>query len=139
MKKKYFYSSKAWKTFRLYMLNQFAKGKDHVQCCTCGKVLTIGSKDCQLGHFIKVYTASKTNFATAFDEKNVAPQCLQCNFYKGGEEIKMQEYLIALHGTKEIDKLKIKAYNVCRLDKFKLNIIAKEYHNKIDDIYGNNN
>lgn len=48
-----------------------------VKCVTCGKYDHWKRMDC--GHFIP-----RTHLATRFNEVNCAPQCPECNQWKGG-------------------------------------------------------
>ena len=72
-------------------------------CVTCGKVLpwtgsTTGGMDA--GHFI----ASRRN-SILFEEANVAPQCARCNRFQGGAPQAFRQWMEAVRGTEEIERL----------------------------------
>jgi hypothetical protein len=99
---------------------------------TCGAILRINSKKCHVGHFVKVFDGMKTNFATAFEFTNVAPQCFKDNRFFSGKPDIMEKWLIGQHGQKEIDKLHIKKYNHCKLDAFTLDYWEVHYKKLFD-------
>lgn len=133
MKSAEFYKTTAWKHFSRYILLKHSK-KGIAKCCTCGRFLEINNRKCHAGHFVKVFDANSTNFSTAFDEENVLPQCYQCNKYKGGDQFKMAFKLQELFGEDVIERLRIKSNQMFKLDKFTLELLAKEYKHKYDKL-----
>lgn len=73
-----------------------------VMCVTCGSLHFW--KDITLGHYI-----SRSHHSTRWDLRNMAPQCVRCNSYHGGEQYKMRAYLVETHGEEEVKALEKKA------------------------------
>jgi hypothetical protein len=95
-----FYKSAAWKWFSRYILisSSIDVTGTTVQCCTCGKWMNVTSRDCHVGHYVKVFDGNSTNYSTAFVEANTAPQCSQCNRYNGGRQDEMAVFIDKKHG-----------------------------------------
>ena len=70
-----------WKLFSRYIKLQHSKDGVTCLCFTCHRVLTIGTKMCQAGHWLPKGTYG----AHWFEEDNVRPQCQPCNKYKLGD------------------------------------------------------
>lgn len=130
MKKKQFYQTKAWKVFSKYVKLMHSKDGRFGFCFTCNKIIDITSKNCHAGHYHKVFDGNQTNFAVAFDERNVGIQCYQCNRFGGGKQDVMRQRLIDIWGENSIKKLDIKKRNWCKLDKSTLKIIAEDIEKK---------
>jgi hypothetical protein len=98
------------------------------RCVTCGSLKHV--KELQGGHWMKI-----KNKATKFDRKNVHPQCVSCNMYKKGEEIKHEEYILKTYGQEVVNDLKERAdYAYFKIPQEALEIInneSKEIINKI--------
>jgi len=129
MKSKDLYKSPAWKYFSRYVLLYYSDGLI-AQCFTCGKVLQINTSDCHCGHLIKVTDSQ----ATAFDFSNCGVQCMRCNRYMGGRQDIMYHKLVEIHGKEAIEKLYIRKWNICKLDKFTMEILAKEWKQKFEEL-----
>lgn len=130
MKVKDFYKSTAWKWFRKYHMLKHANDDYTIQCRTSNRFYQLPDKRVQLGHYIKVYDGNSTNFATAFDDRNVLPQSYQDNVYFSGKPDIMRKELIKDWGLEEIELLEIKSKNYCKLDKYTLKLISDEYREK---------
>jgi len=91
----------------------------YVKCCTCGCVLTMGTKNCQAGHFIGRGLGGGSG--VYFDERNVHAQCYQCNRFRQGAPHEYELFLIEKYGQKVVDELRF-------LDK------NQSYKGKIDAI-----
>lgn len=125
MTKKEFYTSAAWRNFSEYIrLKDSVYG--FVRCVTCGKVKMLG-REIHAGHFIKVFNGNSSNFSVAFDERNVYPQCVKCNRYLNGNELKMREHIIKTHGKDGLNDLILKSKFPVKLDKIVLKEISKMY------------
>lgn len=133
MKAKQFNSLPAWKYCSKYVLLYYSDGL-YTKCATCGTTLKINEKNTHCGHWIKTFDGSKTNFATAFEFENLAPQCYQCNVKKGGCQLEMQEWLESKHGKEAIEKLKIKRHNICKLDGLTIHYWRAYYKGLFDDL-----
>jgi hypothetical protein len=130
-KKKFnFYKTTAWKWFSRYVLLYYANKNGIVRCATSGRLMKINSRSCHTGHFIKVNDMNSTNYYTAFDFRNVAPQYYQDNRYGGGRMDLMREFLVTQHGEEAIKDLEQKRKIPFHLDTYTLNKIADEYKAK---------
>ena len=134
MKSKQFYSSTAWRWFSRYVLLHYSN-EGVVQCATSGVFMQVNDRNCHLGHLIKVFeTGGKTNFNTAFDERNVMPQSHQENVYKSGNEIKMMEAINKRFGEDTYNQLKIKARTPYKLDPVEMKDISDYYRLKFNEL-----
>lgn len=135
MKSAEFYRTTAWKWFSRYVILHYSDGNGNVKCATSGLWYRCNDKNLHLGHWIKVFEGGgKTNFNTAFDERNVMPQSHSENVYKGGNQIAMMEAIIKIHGQKAIDKLLIKRKHPFKLDKYTLSEISDHYKEKFNNL-----
>ena len=134
MKSSQFYKSTAWKWFSRYvLLSNSSEGI--AKCATCNSRKEINDKKIHLGHLIKVFeSGANTNFSVAFNEKNVFPQCYQCNVKMGGNELRMLDAIEAKHGEGTYQELRMKSRFPFKLDKFTLDEIAKEYRLKFNEL-----
>jgi hypothetical protein len=129
---KRFYSSPAWKWFSRYnlIINTIDTTGATVQCCTCGKWMKVNSRECHLGHYIKVFDGNNTNYAIAFVEADTGPQCLKCNKYMGGRQDEMAQWIKKKYGIKTLQELwEIKKLPL-KLDDVYLKEIADKYRGK---------
>jgi len=134
MKSKEFYKTTAWKWFSKYVLLHYSN--DGIcKCSTCSSIKTVNDKNMHLGHLIKVFSSGgNTNFSTAFDERNVLPQCYRCNVKMGGNELEMLEAVNNKFGEETYKNLRAKARQFYKLDKYTLDEIAKEYRIKFNEL-----
>lgn len=133
MKSKDFYKLSAWKSCREYVLllhGYYSNGIWFVKCATGGGLLQFPSKLVHVGHYIKVFDGTKTNMATAFDERNMMPQLAGHNRYQGGKQDVMCVSIDRYWGKGTIDKLNIRRHNICKLGKFELEIIRDDFDRK---------
>lgn len=75
-----------------------ADDRGMVRCVTCGKAFLWDSVNIQAGHFRR-----RWHMATRYDEMNVHPQCLQCNYY--GDEAALREYMVRRYGEEAVEDL----------------------------------
>lgn len=133
MTSKQFYRNRAWLACREYVLllhGFYSGGTWFVRCSTGGGVVRFPSKQLHVGHYIKVFDGTKSNFATAFDERNMMPQTAGHNIYQGGKQDVMAVSIDAFWGKGTVDNLNIKRHNTCKLGKFELNIISDYFDRK---------
>ena len=134
MKSKDFYKTTAWKWFSKYVLLHYSNN-GVVRCATCSTRKKCSDSKMHLGHLIKVFSiGSNTNFATAFDERNVMPQCYQCNVLLSGNELKMMDAINLKFGSDTYEELKAKARIPFKLDKYTLDDIALNYRLKFNEL-----
>lgn len=134
MKKEVFYKSKAWRFFSKYIKLSYADKFGVVRCATSGVYMSWDDKNCHAGHYVKVYDGNRTNFSTAFDERNVMPQSYQENRYNGGNQEEMAKAIDRKFGKGTAEGLRIKSKFPFKLDKFTLDLIAKKYKQKLNDL-----
>jgi Bacteriophage Lambda NinG protein len=100
----------AWKHFSIYIRTKYANDKGEVQCVTCKKwlrdwdykgLILPGWKAAQAGHFIPGRRPS-----VLFDERNVHPQCGNCNVYLHGNLIAYYPFMQQTYGEEVIKELK---------------------------------
>lgn len=124
-----FYASTAWRYCSRYVL-LFYSNNGNVQCSTCGKWYSLPNKLIQCGHLHK----SDRHKSTAFDFHNLAPQCYSDNKYFSGKPDVMLGWLIEKHGRETMEMLDIKKNNICKLDKFELDIIKDHYKKLFNEL-----
>ena len=80
------------------LVAKLAKDGDNWTCFTCGAKGE--GKFIHAGHFI-----SRNHQSTYYDLRNIHAQCINCNFWKGGELGIYAQKLIKLLGIKGFDNL----------------------------------
>jgi len=89
-------------------------------CVTCGKPMTLKTSQC--GHFI-----SRRHFATRWEEKNCAAQCVGCNIYTQGKQYEFGLAIDERFGVGTAQKLLIQSKNKFKKDKAILQILINKY------------
>lgn len=135
-KKKFnFYATAAWKYCSHYVLLFYANDDLMVQCSTNSKLYYhITDRRMHCGHFIKTIDGSNTYYSTALLFENLGPQSSQENNYMGGRPDVMRQWLIDQHGIKEIEKIEILKYNICKPDQLYFEYWAKYWKKKYQDL-----
>lgn len=129
--KELFYSSQAWINFSHYVLLFYADDNFEVRCSTNhAYIYRITDRRICVGHFIKVFDQNSTNYATAFDFRNVLPQSDQENRYKNGNEQEMAKQIELVHGEGTCELLIQKKHEPFKLDKYTLDEISSVYLKK---------
>lgn len=134
MKAKQFYSSQAWRYCAKYVLLYYANDDGMVQCSTSGVWMPVNSSKAHCGHLIRVHDGTKTNYSTAFEFENLAPQSHQENIYKGGNQLEMYKWLVEKHGQDKMDMLDIKRHNICKLGKFEIDYWHQHYKTLFNEL-----
>lgn len=117
--------TKAWNSFSPFMRTLWNKKK--CKCYTCDKPLTF--KTTQTGHWFPGH-----NDATYVNEDFVKPQCLQCNYWKGGNYSEFQRKMIKEIGLKAYDDLFIYAKSGVKLTTNDYLELARYYTEKLKDL-----
>ena len=115
------------KIFSQYIRQKYADDNGYVHCVTCGTVHHW--KKIQAGHF-----HSRRYLSIRWDEKNVFPQCVSCNIYKQGEQVKMYQYIDKIFGKSTLEMLEIKKNNICKMGKFEYEVLIKHYTEKLKNL-----
>jgi len=89
-------------------------------CVTCGKPMTLKTSQC--GHFI-----SRRHFATRWEEKNCAAQCVGCNMFAQGKQYEFGLAIDMRFGVGTAQKLLIQSKNKFKKDKAILQILINKY------------
>jgi len=89
-------------------------------CVTCGKPMTLKTSQC--GHFI-----SRRHFATRWEEKNCAAQCVGCNMFAQGKQYEFGLAIDERFGIGTAQKLLIQSKNKFKKDKSILQILINKY------------
>lgn len=129
--KDWFYQSTAWNWTRRYILSYYADDQGFVECCTCKKKMQLGDKNTHVGHYHKVIqSGGVTNMITAFDTRNMLPQCNRCNWKLGGRPEVMIDKLIEIFGVEEIHRLSQKTRGWKKWTDLELQEITEERKQK---------
>lgn len=128
-----FYQLTAWKHFSHYVLLHYAN-EDLDVCCSTNPNLIYHITDSNIcvGHYLKVFDQNSTNYATAFEFKNVGPQSRSQN-ENGGNMEEMAKWIERTHGEGTIEELKAIKRKPFKLDKYTLDKIAKHYLNLFNE------
>lgn len=115
------------KYFSLFIRLRNADSNGMVRCFTSGKIMHY--KKAQAGHFI-----SRRHFATRWDEINVQVQSVAENIYNQGNAPVFTQKLKEKYGEKAVELLLIKKDNICKIGKFELQYLIKEYKQKLKEL-----
>lgn len=85
--------------------------KNAKYCFTCGQT----SATLQAGHYIP-----RRFMETRFDEMNVKPQCIYCNYTLEGNAISFREGLVHKYGLMEIEDMEYRRHNTKKWSKEEL-------------------
>jgi hypothetical protein len=86
------------RAFNRTIKQKHANAGGWVECCTCG--IAMHWQEADAGHFIKCQ-----HMAVRWDERNVHPQCQQCNHWKGGAQDEYARFIIKKYGIETFDEL----------------------------------
>ena len=89
-----------WKIFSKYIRSKDADWKGYITCFTCST--TDDWRTFDAGHFIPKGTSGSY---LKFYERNVHPQCINCNRLKGGNYGEYKNRLILIYGLGIIEEL----------------------------------
>lgn len=129
-----FYKSTAWKWFARYIKLLYANMDGYVRCQTSGQYFKLGDKNLHAGHCIRVFDANSTNYATAFDERNVMPQSYSENKFYGGRPEVMRDKIDKKFGAGTYEELKVKSKNPVFFIKSDYKEIADKYRVKTNEL-----
>ena len=90
-----------WKVFSLYIKLKYSKDGETVSCFTCGRHLTIGTANCQGGHWL----TKKGYPYHYFNENNVRVQCYHCNINLSGNTAVFEHELRKEIGNDTVDDM----------------------------------
>jgi hypothetical protein len=113
--------------FSLFIRQRNADSAGMVRCFTSGVVMHW--KKSQAGHYI-----SRRHFSTRWDEINVQVQSVAENVFNQGNAPVFAEKIKERYGQKALDILNQKKTNKSKMGKFELNLLIKEYTQKVKDL-----
>jgi predicted Zn-dependent protease len=108
------------KVFSIFIRLRDIDDEGFSYCVTCGKPMTLKTSQC--GHFI-----SRRHFATRWEEKNCAAQCVGCNIYTQGKQYEFGLAIDERFGVGTAQKLLIQSKNKFKKDKAILQILINKY------------
>lgn len=129
-----FYQSTAWKWFSRYIKLKHSDHYGACQCATCSKIISITDGNTAAGHCIRVFEGNNTYMATALDERNVQPQCYQCNRYYGGRPEIMRNKIDSIHGPGTYTELLAKSKQFKKYTDTELKEIATKYRKLVYEL-----
>lgn len=118
-----------WELFSEYI--RIRDSKDGMfTCISCGTLQSVENGNLQCGHYYK----SETYPALRYSESNNNGQCKSCNIFKEGNRQGYEQGMLKKYGQATIDMLKISCHNKIRLGRFELELLIKEYAEKLRKI-----
>ena len=108
------------KVFSLFIRARDMNEEGVSSCITCGKMMTLKTSQC--GHFI-----SRIHYATRWEEKNCAAQCVACNMFKQGKQYEFGLAIDEKYGVGTSWKLLIQSKNTFKKDRSILEMLIKKY------------
>jgi len=108
------------KVFSIFIRLRDIDDEGFSYCVTCGKPMTLKTSQC--GHFI-----SRRHYATRWEEKNCAAQCVGCNIYTQGKQYEFGLAIDERFGVGTAQKLLIQSKNKFKKDKAILQILINKY------------
>lgn len=101
------------------------------QCVTCGNwhPWKTPDKQLQLGHWRR-----RGLEPTRYDERNCAPQCKRCNYFRSGEPERFEEYILQTYGKEALEDVRTKSLMRSNRTSFDYDIIAQEYKDKFNQV-----
>ena len=115
--------------FSEYIRRRDADENGYIKCISCGHIVRWENSDA--GHY---YNRSINSLR--YDEKNVNAQCRHCNRFLEGNIQGYRKGLIKKYGSDAVKMLDIKRFNICKLGIFEIEILKKEYKEKLKQIKG---
>ena len=110
---------KAWRIWSNYIRQRYAGKDGMVECYTCGVKK----------HWSKMHAGHFHHDRLDFDERNIRPQCPQCNTFKHGN--------LSIYGTKLVEELGKEGMAKLLIDA-NTTIYKEKDYNDIIEKYGNN-
>lgn len=128
---------KAWNAYARYIKLRdclITTGtKEYCDCITCGKKVQFGTRYLHAGHFIP----GRGN-AVLFVEELCHGQCLQCNFYKDGNQVIYREKMVKIYGEKKVQEFEQLRHATKKYTKDDYEEIERYYNEEFESAYANN-
>ncbi len=116
---------KLWKVFSAYIRLKYADINGNVQCVSCPAVLPWRSS--QAGH----YLPKSLGLAIYFEERNVHPQCPECNLTRQGNQYPYAIYLLKRYGPTVLDELDAQRRRTLKIPEWRYLELIEEYQGKL--------
>ena len=111
-----------------YIFKRYCRLRDtkdgYFKCCSCGQIKPYAQADG--GHFINVRW-----MATRWREDNVHAQCSACNRFNEGNAAGYAMFMIKKYGQKHVDYLLALKNETVKWTDFELELLIKEYKEKV--------
>lgn len=108
------------KVFSIFIRLRDMDDEGFSYCVTCGKPMTLKTSQC--GHFI-----SRRHYATRWEEKNCAAQCVGCNMFAQGKQYEFGLAIDMRFGVGTAQKLLIQSKNKFNLNRSVLELLIQKY------------
>lgn len=99
----------------------------YCECYTCGNKHKISSMNA--GHFLP-----RKIMPTRWDEMNVKPQCVPCNYTRQGEPQKFREHLVKDYGEDAVKRLEMRRHNLMKMGRFEYEMMISKYKKKMKEL-----
>ena len=106
------WKAEAWKFFSIWTRLKYSDKNGYVYCYTCGKRMFWKNDGAQAGHF----NQGRRN-SILLNEKEVRPQCYECNYYYYGKQHEFGERLRKEIGEEEFKKVKQQKHKTVKFTK----------------------
>ncbi|MFP4461620.1 MAG: recombination protein NinG [Thermotogota bacterium] len=115
-----------WRLFSLWIRQKEADENGIVRCSTCGAFRHWRYLDA--GHYM-----SRRHLSTKYNEKNVHPQCKQCNGPYSGEQALMARFIDKKYGLGTAQHLEYTSRRESHWTRFDYILKIQEYKQKLVD------
>ena len=122
-----YYDGKLWKVFSEYIRRRDANTDGMVKCYTCPAVKHW--KELHAGHFV-----TRTAKAVKFDEKNVQPQCPNCNAFQGGMSYQFGLNLDRDYGQGTAESLEAQRHSIIKRKPADYEELIASYQQKLSTL-----
>ena len=110
-----------------------AEREGKLRCYTCGAELTLGTTNCQLGHFLPrgAYPG------LTFHPNNSRPQCMRCNCFLHGATFEFRDRLIDEIGIERVEALEMQRHTQVKWSRTDLHLMIDMYSAEIKELKNN--
>lgn len=130
-----FYKTTAWKWLSRLVLVTYADNEGYVACSTSPhRIYHVTSRSMHAGHYIKVRDSNSTNYATALNFYNIAPQSHHDNIYGGGCQDVMRGWLVKKYGENKVLELERMKRIPFKLSKSVLDELSDKYRKEYKEL-----
>jgi hypothetical protein len=113
--------------FSLLVRQENADEDGIVQCCTCGR-RHHWRKGMNCGHYMV-----RQHQSTRFDRQNTDVQCVYCNHFNEGEQVKFGEFLDKKHGEGTAEAMQLKSKMRCNRTQMEYKYLCEKFTKELTD------